>query len=102
MRTAAIDSGSISDRLNAVTALLKSCPDLAAIRYRWSRIVQRLQGVLDRTSLVQRRGGEPVGITAPLAWLESTIREHEAFTGLDGESLRAELLEMIRRIAPGR
>jgi hypothetical protein len=97
MRHAALGTRSINDQLNAVAILLKSCEDRAAIEHQWGRIVKALKWAAGRARAVRLKGGLP-RIEA-LTWLESTIREHEAFIRLDGESLQAELLTLIRRIA---
>ena len=73
----------LGDRLNAVTVLLRSCPDLGGLRYRHSTIVRRLE------SCVQ------------LARLMAT---HPAFEGqptADGKGMQAELLGLVARIGRG-
>ena len=94
MRTATIGSGSISDRINGVTAQLKGCEDLHQVEWAWSRIVRALEDVSRRCWLVRSRGGEPPNLDGSLGWLAEVIHAHPALKGPGGE-----LLLLIDRIA---
>jgi hypothetical protein len=99
MRTAAIGTGSAADQVNGVAILLRQCEDLAAVEYRWPRLVRALEAIADRAAAVRRRGGEPAGLDGSLAWLTEVVHDHPALRGLDGAPMRQELLLLIDRIA---
>jgi hypothetical protein len=99
MRTTAIGTGSVADQVNAVAILLQGLPDRAAVEYRWSRIVRALEAVRTRCGAVRCRGGRPVGVDGPMAWLDQVVRGHPALQEPGAEPLRAELLALIGSIA---
>jgi hypothetical protein len=98
MRTAAIGTGSVADQLNGLVILLNGCADLREIEYRWPRLVRGLENVANRVSVARSRGGSIPGLDTAAAWLESTVRDHAALQGPDGEPIRTELLGIVGRI----
>ena len=48
-------AGSLADRLLAVVVLIRSCPDLGALRYRHLTIIHLLQGCVDHARVYRLR-----------------------------------------------
>jgi hypothetical protein len=96
-------SGSLADRLNVVTVLLRSCPDLGSLRYRHSTIVHRLESCVQLARLIRARTGRPPRLDG-LDWLSKVVATHPAFEGqptADGKGMQAELLGLVARIGRG-
>jgi hypothetical protein len=96
-------TGALTDRILAVTILLRSCPDVGAIRDEWSGIVRRMEECLECARLIRRRSRKLPKLDA-LDWLAGIVRDHPAFeaTTADGPVMQAELLRLVARIAHGR
>jgi len=93
----------LGDRLNAVTVLLRSCPDLGGLRYRHSTIVRRLESCVQLARLIRARTGRPPRPDG-LDWLSEVVATHPAFEGqptADGKGMQAELLGLVARIGRG-
>jgi hypothetical protein len=95
-------TGSIADRILAVAILIRSCPDIGAIRDEWSRIVHRMEECLECARLIRRRSRKLPQLDA-LDWLARIVRDHPAFkaTTADGPVMQAELLRLVAQIAHG-
>jgi hypothetical protein len=65
-------------------------------------IARNLETIADRIAIAQRRDAAPAAIDGALAWLTSTVADHPALQESEDRGLQAELLTLIRRIAPGR
>ena len=96
-------AGSLADRLHAVVVLIRSCPDLGALRYRHSAIIHLLQGCVDHARVYRLRAGRPPQLDG-LDWLSEVVQTHPAFEGktADGQAMQAELQQLVARIAHGR
>jgi hypothetical protein len=93
----------LGDRLNAVTVLLRSCPDLRALRHRHSTIIHRLESCVQLARLIRARTGRPPRLDG-LDWLSEVVATHPAFEGqptADGKGMQAELLGLVARIGRG-
>jgi hypothetical protein len=91
-------AGSTADRVHAGTGQLKGCEDLGAIEYRYSQIVDALEDVIRRASMVRWRGGSIAGLDTAAHWLDQVVRSHWALDSHEGETLRAELRAWVARI----
>ena len=94
-------TGALAERILAVAILIRSCPDIGAIRDEWSRIVHRMEECLECARLIRRRSRKPPRLDA-LDWLARIVRDHPALQAPEGADLRDELLGLIRRIGPDR
>ena len=98
-----LDTGaSLADRLNAVAILIRSCPDLGALKYRHSTIIHRMEACVVRARAIRLRTGKPPDLDG-LDWLDQVVREHPAFENrtADGVALQTELQAMVARIGRG-
>ena len=99
-----LDTGaSLADRLNAVAILIRSCPDLGALKYRHSTIIHRMEACVVRARAIRQRTGRPPRLDG-LDWLSEVVATHPAFEGqptADGKGMQAELLGLVARIGRG-
>ena len=93
---------SLADRLNAVAILIRSCPDLGALKYRHSTIIHRMEACVVRARAIRLRTGKPPDLDG-LDWLDQVVRDHPAFEpkSADAVAMQAELQSLIARISRG-
>jgi hypothetical protein len=98
MRKQVIAVGSIADHLTAVVLMIRDCPDLCWLEYRWPRIAHALEVVVGRGTTTRCRGGSATNLAGPLACLDRVLRTHPALQEPGGVPLRDELARLVGRI----